>query len=147
MRRTCRGILTNITDVSQKLFSTIPRRGLDVLSRVKWHDALEKGDVVEQHFVSFNLRVVILMDDTTQVDIPADNRAGLVGRLTPVDLLVDVGSIKLRSERGKFDRPITVNLPAKREKDEKIYSKKNFHLARGISFCREILSHPSLNVT
>lgn len=114
-----------------------------MLSDVEWHDALEKGDIVEQHFVTLHFSVVILMNDASQMNVSADYRSGLIGRLATVNLIVNVGSIKLRRECGELDCPIALELPAK---------KKTRNLFKNISFrwdflLSKILSHPSLNVT
>lgn len=54
------------------------------------------------------------MNDASDMNISANYRADLIGCLTTVDLIMDIGSIKLRGESGKVERPIALRLPAKK---------------------------------
>lgn len=83
-------ILTNITVISQSFVSSIPSRDFNMFSYVEWYDALQKGYIVEKHFMPINLNVIELMNDSSNMNVLANYRSRLIGCLTSIDLVVDV---------------------------------------------------------
>jgi hypothetical protein len=72
------GILTNITVISHNLFSSIPRCDFHMFSKVKRHQALQKGYIVEKHLMTVDFDVVELMNDSSNVNVSADDCSAMV---------------------------------------------------------------------
>lgn len=67
-----------------------------MFSHMKRHNALKEGYIVEQHFASVDFSIIKLVNDASQMNVAANDGSGLVGRLTSVDLIVNVGAVELR---------------------------------------------------
>lgn len=91
-------ILTNITIVSQKLIASIPRCDFHEFTHVTRDAALEEGNIVEIDIVPLNFNIIWLMNDGTNMNIPADYCSSMIRRLTSIDLIMNVRSIELRGE-------------------------------------------------
>jgi hypothetical protein len=89
-------ILTNITVISHSIFSSIPRCNFHMFSKVKWHDALQKGYIVEKHLITVDFDVIKLMNYGSNVYIAADDGSRDIRCLTSIDLVVDVRAKELR---------------------------------------------------
>jgi hypothetical protein len=83
-------VLTNVTVVSQQLFSSIPRRNFHKLPYMTRGCASKEGNVVEKDFVALDFDVVRLVQNGANMNVPADGCAGVIGRLAPIHLVVDV---------------------------------------------------------
>lgn len=77
---------------------------------------------------------VELVHDASHMNVPADDGASLIRRLTSVDLIVHVGAVELRRKGWKLKRSVALKLSAKEINPQNL-----------ISLDRKLLSHKNRN--